>query len=59
MPYAGEQLIDYALRGWEYWPEVAPGEVGERVLALAQDTAPLAAAARPCRRPCCTGTSRR
>ena len=43
-PYAGEALVDYALRGWEYWPEVAPGEVGERVLALAQDTAPLAAA---------------
>ncbi len=43
-PYAGEQLIEYALRGWEYWPEVAPGEVGERVLALAQDTAPLTAA---------------
>ena len=43
-PYAGESLVDYALRGWEYWPEVAPGEVGERVLALAQDTAPLTAA---------------
>ena len=43
-PYAGETLVDYALRGWEYWPEVAPGEVGERVLALAQDTAPIAAA---------------
>jgi hypothetical protein len=42
--YAGEALVDYALRGWEYWPEVAPGEVGERVLALAQDTAPLTAA---------------
>jgi hypothetical protein len=45
-PYAGETLIDYALRGWEYWPEVAPGEVGERVLALAQDTSPLTAACR-------------
>jgi phosphotransferase family enzyme len=43
-PYVGEVLIDYALRGWEYWPEVAPGEVGERLLALAQDTTPLAAA---------------
>lgn len=43
-PYAGVALVDYALRGWEYWPEVAPGEVGERVLALAGDTAPLAAA---------------
>ncbi len=44
LPYAGETLVDYALRGWEYWPEVAPGEVGEKVLALAQDTAPLATA---------------
>lgn len=43
-PYAGEALVDYALRGWEYWSEVAPGEVGERVLALAHDPAPLAAA---------------
>ncbi|GAA1950923.1 hypothetical protein GCM10009798_07820 [Nocardioides panacihumi] len=43
-PYAGAALVDYALRGWEYWPEVAPGEVGERVLALAQDAAPLTAA---------------
>jgi len=40
-PYAGATLVDYALRGWEYWPEVAPGEVGERVLALALDTTPL------------------
>ena len=45
-PYAGAPLVDYALRGWEYWPEVAPGEVGERVLALAQDTTPLTAACR-------------
>lgn len=45
-PYAGEPLVDYALRGWEYWPEVAPGEVGDRVLALAQDTTPLTAACR-------------
>jgi hypothetical protein len=43
-PHAGAALVDYALRGWEYWPEVAPGEVGERVLALAHDTAPLVAA---------------
>jgi hypothetical protein len=43
-PYAGAALVDYALRGWEYWPEVAPGEVGERVLALASDAAPLIAA---------------
>jgi hypothetical protein len=45
-PHAGATIVDYALRGWEYWPEVAPGEVGERVLALAQDTAPLTAACR-------------
>ncbi len=45
-PFAGNTLIDYALRGWEYWPEVAPGEVGDRVLALAQDTAPLTEACR-------------
>jgi Phosphotransferase enzyme family len=45
-PYAGSSIVDYALRGWDYWPEVAPGEVGERVLALAQDTAPLTAACR-------------
>jgi hypothetical protein len=45
-PHAGSSLVDYALRGWEYWPEVAPGEVGERVLALAQDTAPLTGACR-------------
>ena len=43
-PHAGAALVDFALRGWEYWPEVAPGEVGERVLALAQDTASLTAA---------------
>jgi hypothetical protein len=40
-PYAGAALVDHALRGWEYWLEVAPGEVGERVLALALDTTPL------------------
>lgn len=43
-PHAGARLIDFALRGWEYWPEVAPGEVGDRVLALAQDTGPITAA---------------
>jgi hypothetical protein len=43
-PYAGAPLVDAALRGWEYWPEVAPGEVGERVLALGLDTGPLAEA---------------
>lgn len=47
--YAGESLVDHALRGWQYWPEVATGEVAEGVLALAFDTAPLVAAcaARP------------
>ena len=45
-PFAGKALADYALRGWEYWPEVAPGEVGDRVLALAQDTTPLTEACR-------------
>jgi hypothetical protein len=43
-PHAGTALVDSALRGWEYWSEVAPGEVGQRVLALAQDTAPLTTA---------------
>lgn len=45
-PFAGNALVDSALRGWECWPEVAPGEVGDRVLALAQDTAPLVEACR-------------
>ncbi len=40
-PYIEVPLIDAALRGWEYWPEVAPGEVGELVLELAQDSRPL------------------
>ena len=39
--YAGTPLVDYALRGWEHWPEVAPGEIGERVLSLALDSTPL------------------
>ena len=43
-PHAGAGLVDHALRGWEYWAEVAPGEVGDRVLELAHDTAPLTAA---------------
>lgn len=43
-PLAGNELVDYALRGWELFAEVAPGEVGERVLALAQDVTPLVAA---------------
>lgn len=40
-PLAGAGLVEYALRGWAYFPEVAPGEVGERVHALAQEVAPL------------------
>jgi hypothetical protein len=44
-PRAGAALVDYALRGWEYWAEVAPGEVGQRVLALGLDTAPVTTAA--------------
>jgi hypothetical protein len=43
-PHAGVDLVDAALRGWEYWPEVAVGEVADRVLALGLDAAPLAAA---------------
>ena len=37
-PFVGVGLIDAALRGWEYWPEVAPGEVGELVLDLVRDS---------------------
>lgn len=40
-PFAGNGLVDAALRGWEYFAEVAPGEVGQRVLALAEDGGPL------------------
>jgi hypothetical protein len=43
-PYRGLSLVDYVLRGWELWAELVPGEVGERVLALAGDTAALSAA---------------
>lgn len=43
-PYRGISLVDYAFRGWELWAELVPGEVGERVLALAADTAALSAA---------------
>lgn len=43
-PLGGTPLIDLALRGWSLWPEVVPGEVGERVLALVQDVSPLLAA---------------
>jgi len=40
-PYAGNTLIDYALRGWEHWSTVVPGSLGAEILALAQDTSPL------------------
>jgi len=40
-PYAQEELVGYALRGWEIWADLVTDEVGERVLALAQDSAPL------------------
>jgi hypothetical protein len=40
-PYAGTPLIDFALRGWQYWADVAPSEAGQRVLSLALDTRPL------------------
>jgi hypothetical protein len=40
-PYAHEELIGYALRGWEIWADLVTDDVGERVLALAQDSAPL------------------
>lgn len=43
-PYADEELIRYALRGWEIWADLVTDEVGEPVLALAQDSAPLARA---------------
>lgn len=39
--FAGADLVDAALRGWGYWPDVAPGEVGDAVLALAHDLTPL------------------
>ncbi|HET7689642.1 MAG TPA: hypothetical protein VFK41_04655 [Nocardioidaceae bacterium] len=47
-PYRGLSLVDYALRGWELWADLVPGEVGQRVLTLAQDTAPLSAALTAC-----------
>ena len=43
-PHAQEELVGYALRGWEIWADLVTDEVGDRVLALAQDTAPLARA---------------
>lgn len=45
-PFVGLPLIDAALRGWEYFAEVATDEVGQRVLALSQDGAPLVRALR-------------
>ncbi len=39
--FAGNALVDAALRGWEHFAEVASGEVGQRVLALAHDSSPL------------------
>ena len=39
--FAGNDLVDLALRGWEYFAEVAPDEVGQRVLALAHDGGPI------------------
>ncbi len=45
-PYDDEPLVAYALRGWECWAEVVTGEIGDRVLALAEDSAPLTAAIR-------------
>lgn len=43
-PYAGLPLVDFALRGWELWADLVPGEVGSAVLELAQDATPLVAA---------------
>ena len=40
-PYAEEELVAYALRGWEIWADLVTDDVGQRVLALAQDSAPL------------------
>ena len=45
-PYAHEELVGYALRGWEIWADLVTDEVGERVLSLAQDSAPLTRALR-------------
>ncbi|WP_183096265.1 phosphotransferase [Nocardioides stalactiti] len=43
-PFSGIPLVDAALRGWEYFAEVAPDEVGQRVLALALDGGALVSA---------------
>jgi hypothetical protein len=47
-PYGDEELIGYALRGWEIWADLVTDDVGERVLALALDTAPLTRALAQC-----------
>jgi hypothetical protein len=39
--FAGNGLVDAALRGWDHFADVAPGEIGQRVLALARDGSPL------------------
>lgn len=44
--FAGNRLVDAALRGWEYFAELAPDDVGRRVLALAHDGSPLVRAMR-------------
>ena len=43
-PYADEELVGYALRGWDIWADLVTDDVGSQVLALAQDTAPLSRA---------------
>lgn len=45
-PYAHEELAGYALRGWEIWADLVTDDVGEQVLALAQDATPLSRALR-------------
>lgn len=47
-PYAGAGLVDAALRGWEHFADVADGEVGREVLALAHDVTPLVEALEGC-----------
>lgn len=45
-PYEHEELAGYALRGWEIWADLVTDDVGEQVLALAQDATPLSRALR-------------
>ncbi|PWN01560.1 hypothetical protein DJ010_18650 [Nocardioides silvaticus] len=47
-PLSGLPLVDAALRGWELFADLAPGEVGRRVLALSQDGGPLVRALAGC-----------